>query len=86
MSSDCKKCSRNKIEKDGLCSICWVEQFGLPWMSKMKVEHNVQTEVAYVVIDKKNYLVISGSNGMIFTQAEVKTAEDRFRGQIELDT
>ena len=84
MSSKCEVCGRNEVEKEGKCAICLVEKYGLPWMAKMVVENSVQTEVAYVKIDKKNYLVVTGSNGMLFTEKEVIKAEDRFRGQVPL--
>jgi len=84
----CIKCKkRDAIEESGklsLCSICAIGKLGLPWMNSMTVRHTMAGEISYIVVDGKEYLLISGSGGMLFKKAEAIKAEERFRGEREL--
>jgi hypothetical protein len=81
----CDNCKKREVEEgENLCVFCMISKRGLPWMSKMKVRHTMSAEVAYVEIDRVNYLVVSGTNGMLFTKQEVEEAEERFNGEKEL--
>ena len=61
-----------------------LQKVGLPWMNNMTVLNSTQCEVAYVMIDNEKYLIVSGTNGMLFKKSDVDIAEDRFRGAHEL--
>ena len=85
------KCGSCKKEFDildkehNLCTFCLVGKIGLPWMNKMKVRHSFSGEIAYVLIDKKEYLLVSGSGGMLFLKDQALEAAERFRGERDLN-
>ena len=56
----CESCKKefDVLDKEhNLCTFCLIGKIGLPWMNKMKIRHTFSGEIAYVMIDKKEYLL-----------------------------
>jgi len=81
----CIKCNEKEKEPgEDMCSFCLIQKIGLPWMNNMTIRHTMTGEIAYVEIDGKEYLLISGSGGMLFPKEQALLAEERFKGTREI--
>jgi hypothetical protein len=81
----CIKCKKHNVdkefEKDKLCNVCLIKKRGLPWMANMKLRHTFTGQIGYAMIGNKEFLIVSGSGGMLFSKEEAMKAEERFRGE-----
>ena len=84
----CQQCKVGEVDNASgfkLCAKCALGKIGLPWMNQMVVRHTFPGEIGYATIGQKEYLIVSGSGGMLFTKDEAIKAEERFRGERALD-